>query len=91
MKVKIIKSKSPDLWYADKIGEIFEVNKIIDGEGMYKVKQKNIYAPSFIYAEDTIEIKSDNNFNPRYLTDYPNEGRIKYLNTRFDDYPYNGN
>jgi len=52
MKVKIIKSKIPTMWYADKIGEIFEVIKHIDNEGMYRIKQKNIYSPSYIYAED---------------------------------------
>ena len=52
MKVKIIKLKLSTMWYADKLGEVFEVNKYIDSEGMYKVKQKNIYTPCYIYAED---------------------------------------
>lgn len=89
MKVKIIKSKLPTMWYANKIGETFEVNKYVDSKGMYKVKQKNIYVPAFIYAEDVIKIET--RFSDFLdFDDYPNEGRTRYLNTRFDDYPYNG-
>jgi len=89
MKVKIVKSKLPTMWYANKIGETFEVNKYADSEGMYKVKQKNIHVPTFIYAEDVIKIQSDFSNLPN-MDDYPDEGRNRYLNTRFDDYPYNG-
>jgi endonuclease III len=57
MKVKITKSKLLTMWYIDKIGEVFEVEEYIDSIGMYKIKQKNINEPSFVYAEDVEKIK----------------------------------
>jgi len=57
MKVKIIKSKKDTMWYANKIGEEYEVSvyrniPIIYLNDFYKVKQLSKYVPSFIYIED---------------------------------------
>ena len=49
------------------------------------LKENNMSLDQFIKKETT---KSELNFNN--LEDYPNESKNKYLNTMYDDYPYNG-
>ena len=88
MKVKIIKSKLPTMWYVDKIGEMFEVGEHIDSSDMYKVKQSKKYSPTFIYAEDTQTIKYYNEIL-RNLADKIENLRIEIYSqshTDLDDY-----
>jgi hypothetical protein len=64
MKVKIIKSNKETMWYVNHIGEEFEVISnskvpVIHFDDMYRIKQRNVYSPSFIYIEDCEILKNE--------------------------------
>ena len=53
LKVKVIKASKPSFWYADKIGEIFEIDRKLYDKGYYwctseqDVKINNVSFNSF--------------------------------------------
>ena len=51
MKAKIIKCSNPDYWYANKIGQIFNISDRIQGDYRLKVGMS-----AFCVADEDIEI-----------------------------------
>lgn len=60
MKVKIIKSNSIYYWYANKIGEVFKVEKELYEDRDYIVKEK--YGERYIGTDDCIIYKGKTNW-----------------------------
>ena len=63
MKVKIIKSSKPTYWYNDKIGEIYEVEKLlIPKMNCYRISDTTRCRPKYINFDDC-EVLNLNNEN----------------------------
>jgi hypothetical protein len=58
MRVKIVRAKYDTFWYAEHIGESFEVEEEVDGDS-YKVIDDEVGIVSFINKEDCEIIKED--------------------------------
>lgn len=68
MKVKIIKATSPDAWYADKIGKMYDVDEeafiMSDGIKLHRVS----FSDNWVRDDDFLEVLSPiSNGDPTYL------------------------
>jgi hypothetical protein len=62
VKIRIIKCSNPDFWYANKIGEILEVEKFIvdNGSVRYEYNGKDNYGKyinGLFHSQDIIEVE----------------------------------
>ncbi|WP_416045899.1 hypothetical protein [Priestia megaterium] len=85
MKIRIVKASSPTAWYADRIGEVFEV--VFEGALSYTVRRERglLAVVSKSAAEEAIE----HNSQLYRKVDRPVREGDTVLITKFDDNPVN--